>query len=43
MLKTLNTLLMGQAARADESLKDHFALDLIDQKVREADAGLRSA
>ncbi len=43
MLKTLNTLLMGQSARAEEALQDRFALELIDQKVREAEAGMRAA
>lgn len=43
MLNVLRTLLTGASARADEALTDHFAIDLIEQKIREADAGLNSA
>jgi phage shock protein A len=41
MLNVLKTLISG--ARADEALTDHFAIDLIEQKIREADAGLNGA
>lgn len=43
MLKTLNTLLKGSQARANDRMRDHFAIDLIDQKIREADGSLKSA
>lgn len=43
MLNVLKTLLSGASARADEALTDHFAIDLIEQKIREADAGLNGA
>jgi phage shock protein A len=43
MLKTLNTLLMGKTARAEEAMQDRFSRDLIDQKVGEADANMRAA
>jgi len=43
MLNVLRTLLTGASARADEALTDHFAIDLIEQKIREADADLNSA
>ena len=43
MLKILNTLLLGKTARAEEALQDRFGLDLIDQKVREAEAAMRAA
>jgi phage shock protein A len=43
MLNVLKTLLMGANARAEERLTDHFAIDLIEQKIREADQGLAAA
>jgi phage shock protein A len=43
MLNVLKALLSGASARADEALTDHFAIDLIEQKIREADAGLNGA
>lgn len=43
MLNVLKTLMTGASARADEALTDHFAIDLIEQKIREADAGLNGA
>jgi phage shock protein A len=43
MLNVLKTLISGASARADEALTDHFAIDLIEQKIREADAGLNGA
>ena len=43
MFKTLNTLFLGASGRADEKLKDHFAIELIDQKVREAEQQLKTA
>lgn len=42
MFKTLSTLLNGQSARAEVRVRDAFAIELIDQKIRESDAGLRA-
>lgn len=43
MFNTLRTLMLGANARADESLRDVYAIELIDQKIREAEEGLRAA
>lgn len=43
MFNTLRTLLSASSARADAHVKDVFAIDLIDQKVRETEAGLKAA
>ena len=43
MLNVLKTLLQGANARAEERLTDHFAIDLIEQKIREAEHGLTAA
>ena len=43
MLNVLRTLMMGSAARAEEAVTDHFAIDLIAQKIREAEQGLEGA
>ncbi|MEO0859482.1 MAG: PspA/IM30 family protein [Pseudomonadota bacterium] len=43
MFQTLTTLLRGQAARQDEALKDRYAIELIDQKIREAEAQQKAA
>lgn len=43
MFRTLNTLFTGANARAEEHVRDVFALELIDQKIREADAQLKTA
>lgn len=43
MLDVLRTLFAGASARSDEALMDHFAIELIEQKIREADAGLNAA
>lgn len=43
MFGTFKTLLTGASARADEAARDIYAIELIDQKIREADAGLKSA
>lgn len=43
MLTTLRTLFLGANARAEEHLRDTYAIELIDQKIREADEGLRAA
>jgi phage shock protein A len=43
MLNVLKTLLKGTAARAEERLTDEFAVDLIEQKIREAEQALSAA
>lgn len=43
MLGTLKTLFAGVSAKAEDNLRDTFAIELIDQKIRDADAGLRAA
>ena len=43
MFTTLKTLLDGSAARTDERLKDVYAVELIDQKIREAETTLAAA
>lgn len=43
MFGTLKTLFVGANARAEEQLRDHFSIELIDQKIREAEAGLKAA
>lgn len=43
MLTTMRTLFLGASARAEEQVRDHFSIELIDQKVREAQAQLKAA
>ena len=43
MLKTFKTLLNGASASAQESVRDKYAIELINQKIREAEGSLRSA
>ena len=43
MLRTLNTLFLGASARSEEALRDHFAIELIDQKIRETEKQLKVA
>ena len=43
MFKTFNTLMRGSNARAHDRVRDHFAIDLIDQKIRDAEASLKGA
>lgn len=43
MLKTLATLIQGQNARAEDRVRDAFAIELIDQKIRESESSLRAA
>lgn len=43
MFNTLKTLILGANARAEETLRDTYAIELIDQKIREAEEGLRAA
>lgn len=43
MFKTLATLIVGQNARAEDRVRDAFAIELIDQKIRESESSLRAA
>ncbi len=43
MFGTFKTLIMGANARAEENLRDQFSIELIDQKIREAQASLKAA
>ncbi len=43
MFGTLKTLIVGANARAEEQVRDVYAIELIDQKIREASANLKSA
>lgn len=43
MLNLMKTLLTGATARAEDRTKDAFALELIDQKIRETETNLKAA
>ena len=43
MLGTLRTLMTGANARAEARVKDAFAIELIDQKIRDSEAQLKAA
>lgn len=43
MFAVLKTLITGASARAEERVTDAFAIDLIEQKIREAETGLNTA
>lgn len=43
MLRLMDTLLKGARARAEERVTDAYAIELIEQKIREAQASFRSA
>ena len=43
MFKTLATLINGQHARTEDRVRDAFAIELIDQKIRESENSLRAA
>ncbi len=43
MFNTLKTLMTGTSARAEERVRDIYSIELIDQKIREAEASLKSA
>lgn len=43
MFSTLRTLITGANARAEEQLRDKYSLELIDQKIREAEGNQRAA
>ncbi len=43
MFSTLKTLVDGASARAEDRLKDVYAVDLIEQRIREAETNLSAA
>jgi len=43
MFGTLRTLVIGANARTEDRVKDAFAIELIDQKIRESEAQLKAA
>jgi len=43
MFKTFSTLISGANARAEDRVRDAFAIELIDQKIREAEIQLKAA
>ena len=43
MFAMMKTLITGSAARNEAKLRDHYALELIDQKIRETETGLKAA
>ena len=43
MLELVKTIFRGTQARATERVRDHYAVDLLEQKVREADDDLAAA
>ena len=43
MFSTLKTLIDGAGARAEDRLKDAYAIELIEQRIREAEANLSAA
>jgi len=43
MFKTLATLINGANARGEDRVRDAFAIELIDQKIREAEGSLKAA
>jgi phage shock protein A len=43
MFATMKTLFAGASARAESQLRDQYSIELIDQKIREAEANLKAA
>ena len=43
MFGTLRTLIAGSNARAEERLRDHYSIELIEQKIREATTSVKTA
>lgn len=43
MFRTIKTLVAGSSARTEERVRDIYSIELIDQKIREAEGGLKSA
>ncbi len=42
MFKTLSTLISGVSSRTEDRVRDAFAIELIDQKIRESDTALKA-
>lgn len=43
MFATMRTLFAGASARAEEQVRDHYSIELIDQKIRESETTLKAA
>ena len=43
MFGTMRTLFAGASARAEEQVRDHYSIELIDQKIRESEANMKAA
>ncbi|WP_347310576.1 PspA/IM30 family protein [Defluviimonas sp. SAOS-178_SWC] len=43
MLTTIRTLFLGERARAEEAVRRTYSVELIEQKIREAEGGLQAA
>lgn len=43
MISTLRTLMTGANARAEETVRDRYSIELIEQKIRESEASLKAA
>ena len=43
MFGTIRTLILGANARAEEQFRDIYSIELIEQKIREAQSGLKAA
>lgn len=43
MIGTMRTLFLGASARAEAQLRDQYSIELIDQKIREAEAHVTAA
>lgn len=43
MFETMKTLFKGTSARTEERIRDTYSVELIDQKIREGESGLRAA
>jgi phage shock protein A len=43
MFRTLSTLMKGAQARTEDRVRDAYAIELIDQKIREAELAVRAA
>ncbi|MCP5075255.1 MAG: PspA/IM30 family protein [Rhodobacteraceae bacterium] len=43
MFETVKTLFKGASARQEAALRDHYSIDLIDQKIRETEQALTAA
>lgn len=43
MISTVRTILFGASTRGREQIRDAFSIELIDQKIQEAETGLKAA